>query len=338
MADKQKNDKTESVSTNPNAYMHVSPNGLAFLIKCEGFEPLPYNDSSNNATIGIGKKLHDGPVTAADTDYYTKHPIEEKDALDGLYNRLPEYESYVKKIHVPLRQDSFDALLDLAYNHPQGVVDIAKKLNKYGPTTTYVLDNKAIYDEVLEVLLKIHHSGGLDTDGLKSRRAAEANIIVEGIESTFNNKNMLVTKYYKSKIKGVYNQRPHNLNLTIEGRIPTKSELDKIPTIYADFQKKLLEKQKGSTKMQGLHSGLHSVSGELYGSKEAIDNITIALYALVTKSQKYNQIFDIKSNVKNSASALSAPVESNNSQKGVQSITKLYVKLNWDVEGNIAFS
>ena len=44
----------------------LSERGAQFIGHFEGWKPAPYNDPTNNATIGFGHLIHMGPVSAHD--------------------------------------------------------------------------------------------------------------------------------------------------------------------------------------------------------------------------------------------------------------------------------
>ena len=56
--------------------LQLTAQGAGFIAAWEGYRAAAYNDSDvpPNATIGIGHKLHDGPVTAADRKLSWSYP------------------------------------------------------------------------------------------------------------------------------------------------------------------------------------------------------------------------------------------------------------------------
>lgn len=99
----------------------MSPKGVDFLIREEGFVPYAYNDPANNATFGVGHLLHLGPVTQTDRNKWgTKaHPSSRDHVVAVLEQDLHDkYEAAVRsatggKLTKPYQ---FDAATSLAFN------------------------------------------------------------------------------------------------------------------------------------------------------------------------------------------------------------------------------
>ncbi|MGH7814098.1 MAG: glycoside hydrolase family protein [Candidatus Binataceae bacterium] len=99
--------------------MRTSQTMIEFIEKFEHFEPNLYNDAANNATIGYGHKVHNGPVNHWDSSEGPfKNGISRPDADTWFASDLekdgedPVHDS----VEVPLTQNQFDALVSLAFN------------------------------------------------------------------------------------------------------------------------------------------------------------------------------------------------------------------------------
>lgn len=119
----------------PLAPSDISAKGLAFILREEGYRARPYNDSADNATIGVGHLLHYGPVTVKDRVRYALG-LSRSAALDLLRQDAARFVAHIKerakagKWH--LTQPMFDALVSLTFNCGSGALDggIARALDK----------------------------------------------------------------------------------------------------------------------------------------------------------------------------------------------------------------
>lgn len=97
---------------------HVDQAGLEFLRAREGDILRPYNDSQDNATIGVGHLIHRGPVTAADRAHWGS--LTEAESLGLLAHDLYRFEAAVAKAFAgaPIKatQNEFNAAVSLAFN------------------------------------------------------------------------------------------------------------------------------------------------------------------------------------------------------------------------------
>ncbi len=101
----------------------LSTAGARFIGAWEGFRGAPYNDSRNNATIGIGHLLHLGPVTAADKAKWGTITYAKALAMlqaDAYSNGIRPVEQNVK---VTLTQPQKDALICFCFNVGPGGLD-----------------------------------------------------------------------------------------------------------------------------------------------------------------------------------------------------------------------
>lgn len=142
--------------------MKVNQAGLQFIAGWEGLLLHPYNDSANNATIGIGHLIHYGPVTQADIDHYQGFTV--KDAYQLLAQDIRTAEDAVRQAlgDIPVTQDQWNACVDIAYNCGAGPIQETAALIKAG--------NWAAATERWQAW---DHAGGTIVPGLQRRRAAE---------------------------------------------------------------------------------------------------------------------------------------------------------------------
>jgi lysozyme len=97
---------------------HLSPAGLAFLKRHEGFRSHLYNDSQGHATIGYGHLVHRGRVgTDPNAEFMYAGGLAEAPASLLLARDLKRYEAAVRTfISRGLQQHEFDALVSFTYN------------------------------------------------------------------------------------------------------------------------------------------------------------------------------------------------------------------------------
>jgi GH24 family phage-related lysozyme (muramidase)/peptidoglycan hydrolase-like protein with peptidoglycan-binding domain len=89
--------------------------GKKLIRDSEGFSSTPYNDPAGNATIGYGRLLHLGPVTAADRAKWGS--ISEAEGRALLDQDVGEVEAQVKSlVKVPITQGQLDALVSFGFN------------------------------------------------------------------------------------------------------------------------------------------------------------------------------------------------------------------------------
>lgn len=149
----------------------LSPQGVAFLMKNEGFETKPYLDSSKIPTIGYGTiKYPDGtPVTMGDREISKEEALRFKNHdLGVIWNEIKD------SIKTPLTQNQKDSLISFAYNiGTNGFKDstLLKKLNK-NP------NDPSIKNE----FLRWNKVKGQVVNGLTNRRKREASLFFNGYQ------------------------------------------------------------------------------------------------------------------------------------------------------------
>ncbi len=145
----------------------LSERGAQFIGHFEGWRDAPYNDPTNNATIGFGHLIHMGPVTAHDKAEWGK--LSQSDGIQLLQrdatlaaNAVDHYITHT------LTQAQRDALISFAFNCGGGALDgsVGKAVNA-GQDPTAALG-------------KWVHSGKTLLPGLVERRGKEAHLYMTG--------------------------------------------------------------------------------------------------------------------------------------------------------------
>ena len=140
--------------------MQLSPEGLAFIARFEGFRPHVYADAAGLATIGYGHLL-----LAGEAARYGSGISEEEARALLAQDALVAARAVRRLIHVPLEQAQFDALVSFTFNLGAGVLQRATLRRKL---------NRREYDAVPAELLRYVWAGGRKLPGLIRRRQAEA--------------------------------------------------------------------------------------------------------------------------------------------------------------------
>jgi RHS repeat-associated protein len=116
--------KGSTIGENPNADRQVSSKQIELTKFNEGYKDKLYDDDGDldgNTTIGYGTLVHKGPIDGRDSEKPFKNGITEDRAEELLIERLRTAESDVRSlVNVPLKQNQFDALVDLAYQVGRG--------------------------------------------------------------------------------------------------------------------------------------------------------------------------------------------------------------------------
>lgn len=146
----------------------ASKEGLELIAEFEGWVDHPYNDPTNNATIGYGHLLHMGPVTPADRIKWGK--ITKEQGLKLLANDSGLAAAAVAKYAHPTWQTRFDAMTSFAFNVGVEAFYRSTLLKKH-----LAGDYKGAADE----FLKWNKSGGQTLPGLTRRRKAERELYLK---------------------------------------------------------------------------------------------------------------------------------------------------------------
>lgn len=175
---------TAVTNTNPNSCVNVqtdrlckpwqvSPAGVAFTEAWEQFRAHLYdNDGAGgggNTTIGFGHLVHTGPISGATSEALFLNGITVAQAHELMRHDLTDPQRIVnQRIHIPLYQYEYDALVDFVYNlrhHNQGLLNLV---------------NTGHYDRVPAKFMEYTLAGGAHPSGLVKRRRAEANLFRDG--------------------------------------------------------------------------------------------------------------------------------------------------------------
>jgi lysozyme len=145
----------------------LSDRGAQFIGHFEGWRDAPYNDPTNNATIGYGHLIHMGPVTAHDNSEWGK--LSPADGIHLLQRDAALASSAVDHyITHKLTQPQCDALISFAFNCGGGALagSVGKAVNAgQDPTSS---------------LEQWDHSGHTVLQGLLDRRKKEAHLYLTG--------------------------------------------------------------------------------------------------------------------------------------------------------------
>lgn len=145
----------------------LSDRGAAFIGRFEGWRDKPYNDATNNATIGYGHLIHMGPVTAHDTTEWgtlsaaAGIKLLQRDAAIAA-QAIDHY------ITTKLTQPQTDALISFAFNCGAGALggSVGQAVNAGQDPSSF--------------LEQWDHSGHVELAGLLDRRKKEARLYVAG--------------------------------------------------------------------------------------------------------------------------------------------------------------
>jgi lysozyme len=145
----------------------LSERGAWFIGRFEGWRDAPYNDPTNNATIGYGHLIHMGPVTAHDKAEWGT--LTQADGIHLLQRDATLASNAVDHyIAHPLTQPQRDALISFAFNCGGGALSgsVGKAVGA-GQDPTSALGQWV-------------HSGSTLLPGLVERRKHEAHLYLTG--------------------------------------------------------------------------------------------------------------------------------------------------------------
>lgn len=144
--------------------MRISPAGISFIKRWEGFRSEPYQDIKGVWTIGYGS-----------THGITKdaHAIDKDGATQLLLDDMRHFEHAIETyIDKPLNQNQFDALCSLIYN--VGTAPLQKTLGSFL--------NACDYQGAADQFLRWDHAGQVEIEGLKKRREEERKLFLTPTE------------------------------------------------------------------------------------------------------------------------------------------------------------
>jgi GH24 family phage-related lysozyme (muramidase) len=155
----------------------LSPEGVDFIKRWEGFRERMYNDPVGHCTVGYGTLLHMGNCDGSASEQPYVDGVTEAQATELLAQGAAQFQQTINdSLSVPLTQSQNDALVSFTYN-----VGTANFLNS---TLLRVL-NEGKYDAVpaeLRKWTKARQDGELiELPGLVKRRAAEAELFARPV-------------------------------------------------------------------------------------------------------------------------------------------------------------
>jgi GH24 family phage-related lysozyme (muramidase) len=153
------------------------------IIAWEGNKEFPYDDSTNNCTIGIGHKLHYGPCSLEEkATKYSPEQIQEwfkQDLADAERSVRAMFQTLDNEYRpnqpegnpFPITQAQFDALVSFTFNAGPG------NLTKLVRDTIQPDSATFNYEEFSHLMLEWYSQGG---PGLLPRRQAEVDLFING--------------------------------------------------------------------------------------------------------------------------------------------------------------
>jgi GH24 family phage-related lysozyme (muramidase) len=112
--------KDRRLGRKPAKERRLTRSGVNLIAEFEGFVPYAYNDAAGHATVGYGRLLHHGPVTAKDRELYgtkDKPKVSHGLAVTMLEEDAENFERIVRDfVKVPVTQGEFNALVSFSFN------------------------------------------------------------------------------------------------------------------------------------------------------------------------------------------------------------------------------
>jgi GH24 family phage-related lysozyme (muramidase) len=153
--------------------MEISPKGLEFIMKWEGFEEGLYNDAGGHCTIGYGHLVHRGPCNGDDSELRFVDGINKEKAKSLLSVDVMVAEEVVRDlVKIKVTQSQFDALVSLAFNWGKDNMSKSPKITML---------NDGLYFETGQHFNKGPiTSSGVVLQGLITRRYQESQLFLYG--------------------------------------------------------------------------------------------------------------------------------------------------------------
>ncbi|MFZ0771168.1 MAG: lysozyme [Candidatus Sulfotelmatobacter sp.] len=141
----------------------LSPSGLDFIQRHEGYSGTVYNDSAGYPTVGYGHLIKAGEdfsngITPAQASQLLSQDTQT--AVNAVNS----------KVTVDLSQTQFDALVDFTFNLGGGALGQSTLLKNINSGNNVVIENFTDWD----------HAGGKVVAGLTKRRTDEFNLFSNG--------------------------------------------------------------------------------------------------------------------------------------------------------------
>jgi lysozyme len=149
----------------------LSPAGVQFIARFEGFRGALYDDAAGHCTIGFGHLVHHGRTNGTEPAEFRKGISKER-ALELLADDAAKAaKAVVERVNVPLAQHQFDALVSFVFNLGAGAFAESTLLREL---------NAGRYDAVPPQLDRWVKAGGKTLQGLVRRRNAEGVLFSQG--------------------------------------------------------------------------------------------------------------------------------------------------------------
>lgn len=146
--------------------MKTSEHGIDLVKIFEGFSAKSYVDVAGYPTIGYGHKIRTGEM------FYS---VTEEEATRLLGGDLLEAEAAVNKYcTAPINQNQFDALVSFTYNLGGAALE---------GSTLLRLVNAREYSYAADEFPKWCHAGGVEVEGLVTRREKERALFIMPIDA-----------------------------------------------------------------------------------------------------------------------------------------------------------
>jgi len=141
----------------------LSPSGLDFIARHEGYRDQVYNDSAGYPTIGYGHLIKPGEDFSGGITQEQASQLlaqDTKTAVDAVNS----------KVTASLSQTQFDAVVDFTYNLGGGALGQSTLLKNINAGNPVVMENFTDWN----------HAGGKVVTGLTKRRTDEFNLFTQG--------------------------------------------------------------------------------------------------------------------------------------------------------------
>jgi lysozyme len=146
--------------------MQLSNAGLNLIKTNEGFKPHLYNCPANDASIGYGHLVHQGPICGAASEAPFAEGVSEEQGTALLLQDAAYAEHAVEHlVNVPLSEGQYSALVSFTYNEGAGRLQSSTLLKELN------VGNYAGAAAQFEVWV---YGGAKKLPGLVTRRATEA--------------------------------------------------------------------------------------------------------------------------------------------------------------------
>lgn len=153
----------------------VTESGVQFISRWEAFRAHLYDNDGGghggNTTIGYGHLVHRGPISGVPSESQWQAGITMTRAFELLREDIKAPEKIINhRIHVPLHQHEYDALVDFVYN-----------VRGHSKESLLNLVNTGRYDRIPDKFMEYTSAGKAHPGGLIKRRISEGNLFRNGV-------------------------------------------------------------------------------------------------------------------------------------------------------------